>query len=46
MLTERGWRVEFIEYEDDSADALPVQIDATDGENSFRLRVDNWYPVP
>ncbi|HEY9193705.1 MAG TPA: lipoprotein insertase outer membrane protein LolB [Methyloversatilis sp.] len=46
VLTERGWRVEFIEYEDDSPDALPVQIDATDGENSFRLRVDSWYPVP
>ncbi len=27
-------------------DALPVQIEATDGENSFRLRVDSWYPVP
>ncbi|WP_306477534.1 lipoprotein insertase outer membrane protein LolB [Methyloversatilis sp.] len=44
-LTERGWRVEFVRYEDDSADALPRLIEASDGEHSFRLLIDEWSPV-
>ncbi len=46
VLTERGWRVEFVEYEDDSPDALPRLIEATNGEYSFRLLVDVWNPLP
>lgn len=42
VLTERGWRVEFVRYEDDSADALPHLIEASDGERSFRLLIDEW----
>jgi outer membrane lipoprotein LolB len=46
VLSERGWRIEFVEYEDDSAEALPRLIEASDGEHSFRLLVDAWNPVP
>ncbi|WP_018413029.1 lipoprotein insertase outer membrane protein LolB [Methyloversatilis thermotolerans] len=46
VLTEGGWRVEFAEYASAEADALPQQIDASDGEHSFRLRIDAWHPVP
>jgi outer membrane lipoprotein LolB len=46
VLTEQSWRVEFTEYDGDGPDALPRQIDASDGEHSFRLRIDAWYPLP
>ena len=46
VLTEQSWRVEFTEYDGESPDALPRQIDASDGEHSFRLRIDAWYPLP
>jgi outer membrane lipoprotein LolB len=45
-LSERGWRVEFVRYEDDSVDALPRLIEASDGEHSFRLLIDEWHVVP
>ena len=46
VLSARGWRVEFVRYEDDSADALPSLIEASDGEHSFRLLIDAWHSVP
>ena len=45
-LSERGWRVEFVQYEDDTPEALPRLIEASDGEYSFRLLVDAWNPLP
>lgn len=45
VLMERRWRIEFTEYDGDRPDALPRQIDASDGEHSFRLRIDEWLPV-
>jgi outer membrane lipoprotein LolB len=44
VLAEQGWRVEYTAYEDDTPDALPRQIEASDGEYSLLLRVDAWYP--
>jgi outer membrane lipoprotein LolB len=46
VLAEQGWRVEYTAYEDDTPDALPRQIEASDGEYSLRLRVDAWYLLP
>lgn len=45
-MWEQGWRVEFVEYEDGAADALPRQIEASNGQYSFRLRIDDWFPLP
>lgn len=46
VLSDRLWRVEFTEYDGDGPDALPRQIEASDGEHSFRLRIDEWQQVP
>ncbi len=42
VLSERNWRVEFAGYHGDGPEALPRQIEASDGEYSFRLRIDEW----
>ena len=44
VLSERNWRVEFTEYDGTGPEALPRQIDASDGEYRFRLRIDEWFP--
>lgn len=37
-----GWRVEFLEYQSDAADALPVLIEARRGNLELRLKVSEW----
>lgn len=41
-LAEAGWRVEYLEYEDDSPHALPRLLQASDDIHQIRLRVDEW----
>jgi outer membrane lipoprotein LolB len=37
-----GWRVEYLEYQNDAADALPTLIQATRGDIGLRLKVSEW----
>lgn len=37
-----GWRVEYLEYQSDTADALPTLIEATRGNVGLRLKVSEW----
>lgn len=37
-----GWRVEYLEYQSDAADALPMLIEARRGDIELRLKVSEW----
>ncbi|MBI5786502.1 MAG: outer membrane lipoprotein LolB [Rhodocyclales bacterium] len=37
-----GWRVDYLEYQSDAADALPVLIEARRGDIELRLKVSEW----
>jgi outer membrane lipoprotein LolB len=37
-----GWRVEYLEYQSDAADALPMLIEARHGDIELRLKVSEW----
>lgn len=41
-LAEAGWVIRYLEYESDSAAALPRTIDFERGDLHVRLRVDAW----
>lgn len=40
-----GWRVEYLEYQGEAADALPVLIEASRGDVAVRLRINEWSAV-
>jgi outer membrane lipoprotein LolB len=37
-----GWRVQYLEYQSDAADALPTLIEARRGDIELRLKVSEW----
>jgi outer membrane lipoprotein LolB len=37
-----GWRVDYLEYQSDAADALPTLIEARRGDIELRLKVSEW----
>jgi outer membrane lipoprotein LolB len=37
-----GWRVEYLEYQSEAADALPTLIEARRGDIELRLKVSEW----
>lgn len=37
-----GWRVEYLEYQSDAADALPTLIEATRADVGLRIKVSEW----
>jgi len=39
---ESGWRVQYLEYQSDAADALPTLIEASRGDIELRLKVNEW----
>lgn len=39
---DSGWRVEYLEYQSDAADALPMMIEARRGDIELRLKVSEW----
>lgn len=41
-LVERGWRIDYAEYESESADALPRRVFLQRGEIEVRLAIDRW----
>lgn len=41
-LSEAGWAIEYLRYESESADALPVLLQARRGDVEVRLKIDSW----
>lgn len=37
-----GWRVQYLEYQSEAADALPTLIEARRGDVELRLKVSEW----
>lgn len=37
-----GWRVDYLDYQSDAADALPTLIEARRGDLELRLKIDAW----
>lgn len=37
-----GWRVEYLDYQSDAADALPLLIEADRGDIGVRLKINDW----
>ncbi|MDR0476560.1 MAG: hypothetical protein LBH14_01280, partial [Desulfobulbaceae bacterium] len=37
-----GWRIEYREYQNDAADALPTLIEARRGDIGLRLKISEW----
>jgi len=43
-VVDQGWTIEYTEYADEGADALPRKIDIHRGDTRLRLIVDAWNP--
>ena len=41
-LTERGWTIEYLGYEGEAPDALPVLLRAQREDVELRLKIDSW----
>ena len=41
-IQEDGWRVEYLAYESDEAEALPTQLRISRGDVELKLRLDGW----
>lgn len=41
-LSERGWTIEYLRYENEMADALPALLQARRGDVEVRLVIDSW----
>lgn len=41
-LSEQGWTIEYLRYEDDAPEALPALLRARRGEVEVRLVIDKW----
>lgn len=46
LLIDRGWRIEYAAYADDSAQALPTRVDISRGDARIRLIADSWTILP
>jgi outer membrane lipoprotein LolB len=41
-VSSSGWRVDYLEYQSDAADALPTLIEVKRGDIELRLKVSEW----
>jgi len=45
-FSDRGWRVAYLDYEADTADALPALIQLRRDDLDLKLRIDQWNLAP
>jgi outer membrane lipoprotein LolB len=45
-FSDRGWRVAYLDYEADTADALPALIQLRRDDLDVKLRIDQWNLAP
>lgn len=46
LLIDQGWRIDYAEYHDSSADALPRRLEISRGDARIRLVIDQWHLKP
>lgn len=46
LVIDRGWRIEYPAYADDSSAAAPARVDVSRGDARLRLIIDSWNPQP
>jgi outer membrane lipoprotein LolB len=46
LVIDQGWRINYLSYVDERADALPTRLDISRGETRIRLIIDSWTALP
>ena len=46
LVIDQGWRIDYLSYADERADALPARLDISRGEARIRLIIDSWTALP
>ncbi len=46
VVIDQGWRIDYLDYVDARADALPARLDISRGEARIRLIIDTWTALP
>ena len=46
LVIDQGWRIDYAEYHDTSASALPRRLEISRGETRLRLVIDRWTLSP
>lgn len=46
LVIDQGWRIDYLSYTDERADALPARLDISRGEARIRLIIDSWTALP
>ena len=46
LVIDQGWRIEYLEYLSDAADAPPARLDISRGDARIRLVIDSWTTLP
>lgn len=46
LVIDQGWRIEYLGYHSDAADAPPARLDISRGDARIRLVIDSWTTLP
>lgn len=46
LVIDLGWRIEYLDYAGESADAPPARLDISRGDARIRLVIDSWITLP
>lgn len=46
LVIDQGWRIDYLEYHGDGADALPRRLEVSRGDARLRLVIDHWTLAP
>lgn len=46
LVIDLGWRIEYLDYAGESADAPPARLDISRGDARIRLVIDSWTTLP
>lgn len=46
LVIDQGWRIEYLDYLNDAADAPPARLDISRGDARIRLVIDSWTTLP
>ena len=46
LVIDQGWRIDYLEYHGDGADALPRRLEVSRGDARLRLVIDQWTFAP
>ena len=46
LVIDQGWRIDYLDYSSDAADAPPARLDISRGDARIRLLIDAWTTLP